>query len=367
VSPLTQPFAWLGQAIGISWRWLVRLVREHKPRGWDWLIIAAIVIVSLLPYPYEPSGEFTVLPNARADVRAQVAGEVRAVLIKEGDLVQAGQVLARLADEDEKAQVSGAEAALIKLQSQLALAKAGHKPEEIAASPQQVNTAATKAQFSRQEADRLARAFQRKAVSEQDYMHALSTAEINEQQLIEAKRNLALVSSPTRDEEIKGIEAEIEHQKSALEYARIQLGYTEVRTPIAGHVVSGSLQFAVGDYLQRGQQLASVEDTDHVQVEILMPEDDINEIKVGSRAWAKLWGVPNSSFPGRVTRIAPSAQAQPYGKVVRVYMELDRPVEQFKPQMTGYAKVRGHWYPLIMAFIRPILRFILVEFWSWLP
>ena len=65
--------------------------------------------------------------------------------------------------------------------------------------------------------------------------------------------------------------------------------------------------------------------------------------------------------------IAPSAEKNEYGKVVRVVMAIDQTDGKLLPEMTGYAKVQAERYPLIVAYTRPIIRFFLVEFWSWLP
>ncbi len=48
-------------------------------------------------------------------------------------------------------------------------------------------------------------------------------------------------------------------------------------------------------------------------------------------------------------------------------MTIDRPDGKLLPEMTGYAKVEADRVPLIVAFTRPLLRFFLIEFWSWLP
>jgi len=367
VSLSKHPLEWLRQTSGKYWREFSGWVKANKPGPITWTLIVIATIICLLPYPYQPSGEFVVLPDSRADVHAQVAGEVRQVFVHEGDLVKAGAVLAQLADEDEKAQLAGAQATLVKLQSTLAIGQAGHRPEEIEVARQAVNTAQTAYQYAREEADRLATAYKRKAVSEQDYKHALSIADVSQQKLLEARRQLTLTSSPTRSDEIKGLQAELDHQQAQIEYQQTLLGYTQIRAPIDGRIVSGSLQFAVGDYMQRGAMLATVEDSDHPQIEIKIPEDDLAEIKVGNKAWAKIWGSPNDSYLGRVTRIAPSAEAAPYGKIVRVYMSVDQPDEYLKPEMTGYAKVDGRWHPLILAFTRPVVRLLFVEIWSWIP
>lgn len=342
-------------------------VNLAMPVRTDWIIIAVAVAVLLLPYPYTPSGEFIVLPNAKADIRALTPGDVREVLVKEGDTVAAGAVIARVSDDEERAAVAASQATIAKLQAQLAIAKQGGKAEEVDQARQQIATAAKKLEFSRAEANRLAAAFKKKAISEQEYQRALSVADVDEQQLIEARKHLALVSSPARAEQIQAIDAEIAREQAQLDYHNKSLENTQIKAPIAGRVVSGSLRFAVGDYLERGRQLATVEDASKLLVEIRVSENDIGEIKVGTKAYAKAWGFPDESFPGVVQEIAPSAERSEYGKVVRVTMAIEHPDGRLLPQMTGYAKISATSYPLLVAFTRPVVRFFTVELWSWLP
>ncbi len=64
-------------------------------------------------------------------VAAEVGGRIAEVLIAEGDMVEAGQVLIRLDDRIPQAQVAVAQAAVEVAQAQLARAQAGAHPDEI--------------------------------------------------------------------------------------------------------------------------------------------------------------------------------------------------------------------------------------------
>lgn len=337
------------------------------PSRLDWVVVAVLSVLALVPYPYSPSGEFLVLPNQRADARALVGGDVREVLVKEGDTVRQGQVLARLGSDQARAEVAASQADLLRLAANMAIAKAGGKPEEIEAARQEVATAAKRLQFSRQEADRLAAAYKKNAVSAQDYQKALSIAEVNQQQLVEAQKRVTLVQSPARNDQIKAIEADMARVQAQLDFHQKQLDDAEIKALIPGQVVSGSLRYAVGDYLDRGAVLATVEETSKLLVEIRISENDVGQIKVGDRAYAKAFGFPNAGYSGVVQQIAPSAEKSSYGKVVRVLMAIDTPDGRLKPEMTGYAKVSVETTPAIVAFTRPVVRFFLVELWSWLP
>lgn len=326
-----------------------------------------LLAIGLIPYSYEPSGDLTVLPRAQADVRALVAGDVREVLVAEGDVVKAGQVIVRLSDVAYAAKVAADEATLASLKSDLALAGKGGKPEEVEVARQAVITAKTKAEFSRINAERLAQAYKRKAVTSQEYDRARGQAEVDAQLLREAQQKLNLVSSPAASDRIASLTADIERAEAQLRLSRQQLKDTAVSSPIDGRIVSGTLQFSRGNYLNVGEQVALVEDTSQKLAEIRLPEAVIGGVTVGHAAAAKAWAYPWSSFGGIVHAIAPAAEDSQYGKIVRVQMRVDDPDDQLKSGMTGSAKVDGGWSFAGIVFTRALMRFVLIEVWSWLP
>jgi len=337
-----------------------------KPSRRSAVIAAAIAALCLFPYTYEPSGEFVVLPKDRADVRALVRGDVRAVLVQEGDQVQAGQEIARLSDYQEKAQVAASEARLQQLKADLALAEAGARAEEIEIAKQRVATARTRSDVAGAEAKRLQSAYERRAVSVQDYQRAQGIADVQRQELAEAERALELVTGGTRPERIEALKALVAAEDAQLAYHREQLKNTSVRAPIAGRIVSGSLLFARGKYLEAGQLLAVVEDTSELSAELRVPESQAPDIVVDAAASVRVWAMPGTSFDGKVVEVAPNAEDGPYGKVVRVRVLLE-PASGLRPQMTGQGKVEGRTYPAIVVFTKALTRFLLIEVWSWLP
>ena len=330
-------------------------------------LLVAVAAIAIVPYRYDPSGDLQVLPGNRADVRALIAGDVREVRVKEGDLVKAGDVLATISDDEERAQVAIAKAKLAQAKADLALARKGGKAEEVQVAESAVETAKQRAQVSAQQAQRLAIAYKHNSVTAQEYERARGLAEVDRKTLAEAQSKLDLVRSGADAERVAALEAQMNEAAATLAYAQQQLSYTEIKAPIAGRVVSGSLLFARGSYLNRGDQLAVVEDAQQRLAEVKLPESAIDQIADGKVAWAKVWAFPGGTFDGTVRSIAPSAEDGPYGKIVRVQLELQDPDHQLLPGMTGNAKVAGHWYPAIVVFSRALLRFFFVEVWSWIP
>lgn len=326
-----------------------------------------LLLIGLLPYGYQPSGDLVVLPRAQADVRALVAGDIREVLVTEGDAVKAGQVIVRLSDASYAAKVASDEAALASLKADAALAGKGGKPEEVQVAKQAVATAKTKAEFSRINAERLKQAYQRKAVTSQEYDRARGQAEVDAQLLREAQQQLKLVSSPAASDRIASLEADIQRAEVQLKFSRQQLADTQVSSPIDGRIVSGTLQFARGNYLNVGERVALVEDAGQKLAEIRLPEASIGGVAIGNAAAAKSWAYPWRSFDGAVHAIAPAAEDSQYGKVVRVQMRVDDPQDRLKSGMTGSAKIDGGWSFAGIVFTRALMRFLLIEVWSWLP
>ena len=332
-----------------------------------WIIIGVVAVLFVLPYPYEPSGKAVVLPRDRAEVRALVPGDVREVLVREGDFVEAGAELLRVSDVATKAQVAAAEATLKRAESELAIVKTGGASSEVQLAREKLATARKRLALAQGEAERLATAYSRRAVSPQDYDTARGTADIRRQEVVEAEQQLKMIGNPARDERVAALQAEVVKAQTEVEFAREQLANTTLRAPIAGRVVSDKLSFARGSYLDIGTPVAYIENTEQLQAELEMPESTVAQIKPDAKAWVRVWAYPGSSFAGHVTSIAPDAEQGEYGKIVRVRLLIDDPATELKPEMTGQGKVHSHWTLAGFAFTRALVRFVLVEVWSWLP
>lgn len=331
------------------------------------IALGVLAVLCVIPYPYEPSGDFEVLPRNRADVRALAPGDIREVLVKEGDTVKAGQAIAKLDDAAQHARVAASEAELAGLQADLALAKKGARDEEIAVSRQRVATARAAARVADAAYKRIATAYKGKGVTPQEYERAKGAADVAKQQLLEAERSLALVSSPVQEERIAVIESNIKRVEAELAYAQQDLAYSTITAPIDGRIVSSKLQFARGQYFARGDLLATIEDTGELIGEIRMPEESIGGIAVDAATSVKPWAYPGTSFEGHVKSIAPAAEDGDYGKIVRVQVVIADPENKLKTGMTGNAKVDAGWHLSVVVFTRAIARFLFVEIWSWIP
>lgn len=340
-------------------RWLLHL-----------LLLALLGIVLSLPYPYAVTGAASLLPHQRAEVHATVPGVVREVLVRENQELEQGAVLARLGDAKARYEVATTRAEIDKKRSELQLLSNGPKPEAIALAQQQVELARVKSASSKKLQDVLAQAAKQGIAPELRYTEAVGNAEADKSALAVAGANLQLVKSPPLPLEVAIKKAELQQLDEQLRYFQQQLEDTQLRAPIAGRVVTPRLEFKQGSFLKEGDLFATLEATQKIQVEVLVPEADIGAVQVDAPVTLRVWAYPLRDFQGRVHLIANMTEPladNPGVRVVRVVTLVDNSAGLLRAEMTGYAKIAAGQEPVIIAFTRALVRFVMLEIWSWLP
>ncbi len=366
---------WLGEHVKQqkAVQWIMKNNSGTKTNGKKafklrkWLVISAIALLMLVPYPYEPGGPFKFLSVRKVEVHTQVSGEIKEVFVKEGDWVKGGQTIAVLDAREHQKDYDATLANLDKAQAELKLLKAGPKQEEVEKARQQLDTAKTNHEYSEKEATRLEALYKGGAVSQEEYDAAAKVASVDSQNVKVAKANLELVMSGARPEEIQAQEALVRDLDARLKYFADNLARCVVKAPVTGQVMTPYLDKSVGRILAENELLLTLQDSTVIQAEVYMPEADMEENRIGARVKVRPWAYPTSIFYGKVISVAPKAEQTPDGNVVRVITEIPNSDLMLKPDMTGEAKIDGGWKPLVVAFTRAIVRFVMVQVWSWLP
>ncbi|HEY9711480.1 MAG TPA: efflux RND transporter periplasmic adaptor subunit [Oculatellaceae cyanobacterium] len=225
------------------------------------------------------------------------------------------------------------------------------------------------------------------AAKQQEVESNRSELATKQQAVAQRQANLELVlSGPYPDDiqasrrEIEAAKAALKRQQQQLKYDREQLQRTQLLMPIDGYLVTSYLDQKVGSYLKQGNTFAVAEDDRNIRGEVRVAEYNIGEFNLGASVELKLLAYPNRPFMAKVVSIEPAASnpnsssttvKEPTGiikdRFVKVIVEMPNTEKLFKSSMTGYAKITGSPKPVIVAFTRPIVRFIQIEIWSWLP
>jgi putative peptide zinc metalloprotease protein len=381
------------RAVGRPREWIRRL-RAVSMRSWImWIGLAVVVVlVGQVPYPYHTGGPFVLLPNRRLDVRSELEGLVEKIDVREGQWVEKGQPLASLVKRLHERNLAATEAQIAEKQAQLDLLRAGARPEEIEVARQKVLAARARTEWSSPRAERYSGLLKQGLVSAQDAENAQRQKAVDAEGLALAESNLKLTLSGARRQQIEEVQAEIARLQTLAESYRTDVERTVIRSPMAGRVVTPRVEELVGTYLKPGQRdlLMQIEDARGVRAEVEIPEEEGAAVQPGADVQVAPWAFANRTFHGTVVRIAPVAttsSAKPSddvfssessagaqvslsgasSTVVRVITEIPNPDGLLKSEMTGYAKIATGYRPVWKVLFGPLVRWVKVEVWYWLP
>lgn len=238
-------------------------------------------------------------------VSAEVGGPITEVLVKDGDEVQAGDLLFRIDPEPFRLQIAEANAAIAGAQVNVIALRndADLTGTDIAAARSDVGFA--QARFERVKALR-DKGFSTKAdyeAAEQAVIQARERVRRAEDRQREAKARLA--SGPA----VPGVNPQVAAAEAQRANAQLSLRRTEVRAPSAGRI-------AQADRLQLGQQvvpnlpvLTLVRDGS-TYVEANFKETDLDAMAVGQRAEIRFDAYPDLVLKGRVASIGAGTGAE---------------------------------------------------------
>lgn len=218
----------------------------------------------------------------QASVKARVGGEVREVLVREGEAVKAGQVLARMDTSEYQARVDQARGALLAARGQL----------NIAAQARDNNKALVAKGF----------------ISKNAFDNAQSQYDI--------------------------AQANVDSARGALAVAQKSLDDTVIRAPISGLVSSRTVQ--PGEKVSPDNRLLDVVDLRKMEMEASVPTSEIVNVALDQDVLVRVEGLP-APLAGKVTRINPATQAG--SRSILVYVQVDNPQGMLRAGMFGEAQL----------------------------
>lgn len=122
---------------------------------------------------------------------------------------------------------------------------------------------------------------------------------------LHALQRQKLLAEAEYEEETKrkvGVQAAIDHRRSELDLAKLNLSYTVVTAPFDGYMGRRSLE--AGQYIQAGQSISNISNGQDKWVTANYRETQISEIYVGQKVRIKVDAYKNKIFFGTVTAIS---------------------------------------------------------------
>jgi len=315
----------------------------------------------------------------------KVAGIVRDVSVSDFQTVHQGDLLVQLEDDDYRAQVAQAGAAVAaakaaiennRHQKQLQQAKidrslAGVTQAQAEISAAQAGIAAAQADLDRTlpERRRQEALMETNSTTRQKVEQAVAEEERSRAQLVSRQASLdqakAMLSSSQSvvDAERRGLDvlnaqelqliADLHGREASLTVAQVNLGYTRIEAPADGTV--GERQVRPGQLVSPGTQaIPFVNKLKWVQANYR--ETQLTNVKVGDAAEIRIDAYPGKVFRGKVIEIAPASGSQfallppdnatgNYTKVVqrvsvKIGLDDDSLAPELRPGLSVIARVR---------------------------
>jgi len=367
----------------LTFRWpLKKLLNAARPpatlpakmslpvkRALRWsLLLLGVAALFVVRMDLRVSGEFTVLPEQNADVRAAVDGIIASVHADENDAVRKGELIVSLAERDVQAEILKFKAQREEAQAKLSLLEAGSRAEQLELARTTVSKGQERVTFAQARLDMDAKLFEQKLASQRELEDTREQLQLRHKELQEAQDNLRLLLAGSRKEELEAIQAELRRLEAQLRYTEEQAALLKVASPIDGVVVTHKLKDRLGEAVKKGDLIAKVHELKTVTAEIAVPESEIAEVRTGQSVALRVRAYPDRSFTGKVFAIAPVATKPAEARAERIVLVTTRFENAdllLKPEMTGNAKISCGERRLIDLLSRRFLRFFKVEFWSW--
>ncbi|HJR02980.1 MAG TPA: HlyD family efflux transporter periplasmic adaptor subunit [Methylomirabilota bacterium] len=386
-------------------------------------ILALLVVVILgglaawrfvLAPPDLPPGVIVVSGRIEGDdaaVAAKTSGRIRQITVREGDHVEAGQVLAELDDEQIRARerqaaaavrqaearvaLSGHQIAVLNeqlLQSQLGMdqskvdaqGRVSEAEGKLAAAEAQLAQAEAAYAMARWDREAMVRLFQKELVAEQDAQRAQRNEESQAAVVAAARRQVEasrgslmaaksnLVNPAIRASQgvavqgqilqaradIAAAEADAERARAMLDEARANRQDLQVVAPFAGTVASRTAE--PGEVVTAGTPIVTLVNLGEVYLRAFVPEGQIGRVRLGQPARVYLDSDPRKPVDAQVMRVDPQASFTPENtyfredrvkQVVGVKLRLHGAVGFAKPGMPadGEILVEGEAWPARQA------------------
>ncbi len=304
------------------------------------------------------SGE--IKPKNYINVGANAIGDITELLVKEGDRVRKGQLLARIENTQPAADVDSQKANLASAEADSAAAEAGLKSADDNISTMQSAVTEAQADLERmkQDSDRAEQLFNEKLGAKQDFDSKHAMYEAQKSAVAQAQARLVQARSQREQTaaQLNSSQRHIAVARASLVRSNDILHKFDSFAPLDGVVTNLSVRagesVVPGLQNQAGTNIMTIADMSLITAEVKVDETDIVNVKLGQIAEITIDAIPNKTFTGHVTEIGDTAILRSTGvaasqsaissqeaKDFKVVIAMDNPPDEVRPGLSCTAKI----------------------------
>lgn len=318
-------------------------------------------------------------------VGSKVGGRIDKVLVREGDAVNAGQVLITFDDKELQAaldqskaaaeaargyrpeEIAEAKAALAEAKAEYEQRKNGYRREDIAAAQADLDRAKADAARAKLDYDRYEALSQKDLVSKQQRDTAEAAYRMTDAAQANAQHKLDELQHGYRPEEIAASQARYEqaeatyskfergNRREDVDLAKASFSYDEARFREREVVAPSNATVEVldvrpGDLIAPNTPVATLLERDQIYIRIYIPETEIGHVTLGQKAEVRVDSFSKTVFEGVVEQINQQAEFLPRNvqtreervhQVFGVKVRIDDPSNRIRAGMAADVKLKA--------------------------
>jgi HlyD family secretion protein len=295
--------------------------------------------------PEVPPGFQGIVEYDQRVIGFEVPGRIEQVPVQRGDLVNAGQLLAKLDDTLQRLTVESRQKDQAAAEADLALLLAGSRREDIASGAADLQASMATEDQARKEDDRVRRLVGDGALPQSELDKADAELQRSTEQRKALEEKLIELRKGSRPEEIARSRARVDQARSLLALEQERLARYTLSANADGEVVD--LEVKPGEFAVVGTPAVTLADTTHPYVDVFVPEGGMDGVKLGAPATLRV-DTTSAPFPAKVEYVSPETEFTPKflfsdrerpHLVVRVRVRVEDPERRLQSGLPAFARI----------------------------
>ena len=245
-------------------------------------------------------------------VVARVGGYVDSIMFEENTHVNKGQLLVKIDPRDYQVKVEQAQAAQVGASAGVNVGQSQISTTAANSSSARADVVSARARLDKvkKDYDRYANLVQDGSITRQQFDQAKADLEVAQANYSAAndKYKAAQEQVATSRSQLKVTNTGVSQKQVDIDYAKLQLSYTNVKSPASGVVAKKNVQ--VGQLVQAGQTLFSVVNDNSIYITANFKETQLNKIRNGLKVDLKVDAYPDLKLEGTVYNFSPATGAK---------------------------------------------------------
>ena len=283
-----------------------------------------VVLVSQGPMTQSVVTSGRIVDLARTEIASQNTARIESILVREGDRVQAGQILVRLRDDEARANLVQAEAAVLEARERLRQIETVQDPVSV-----QVLTQAEATNLQAQQELARAQDLLRQGFVSQSRLDDAQRAANSAQAAMQAARVQAQ-GNQRGGVELAMARARLDQALAQQRAAASRLDQLNLRAPAAATVISRSND--PGDTAQAGKAILTLVGGGETRIQASVDEKNLKFLQLDQAASASANAYPQQQLKARLIYIAPAVD--PQRGTMDLKLRVEPGIDYLRPDMT---------------------------------